>query len=144
MKKTTSTTEGMAEQLITTFMNNRSENCMQLDGKVDFKAFAGLWIYYRDKYDDIDPRIPFTPEELEHAELCYRNYPQEFEFMRPLFAAITSGKGNEGVGMLCPCGPIIDAIIIIRNGPNEYWTMEFEFNNTAGHPDATILVCSGT
>ena len=117
---------------------------IQLDWKGDFKAFAGLWRYYRDKFHDVEPRIPFTPQELEHAEWCFQDYPQEFEFLRPIFAAITSGKGNEGVGLLCPSGPIIDCIIIIRSGPNEYWIIEFEFNNTSNLPDGTILTCSGT
>ena len=69
----------------------------------------------------------FTQEEKDQANdvLKLTDFVSTYKRFEPIFNNITSGKGNEGVGLFAKTREGTEGTIIIRSGDDQYNIFEF-------------------
>ena len=118
------------KNFIKIFLEHRSENVMVLDISYErFNSlFVGLWRYYRmTNFPKSEAVKSFTQEEKDQANdvLKLTDFVSTYKRFEPIFNNITSGKGNEGVGLFAKTREGTEGTIIIRSGDDQYNIFEF-------------------
>lgn len=139
--------------IIGNFMKYREENAIALNWDADPEILKALWRYYRRserseteteaETETTIVKLPFTAREKTDAVECHDKYPHQYDFMLPIFKAIASGSGNEGVGMFRLENGLIKVDAIIRYAPDKYHIMEFEFPASVDPYLAELLAGAG-
>ena len=111
------------------------------EGVVDF---TGCWRYYRmSSFPDSEGVKSFTEEQKRHAMSLKDVWNDKANMLKPLFECITSGKGNEGIGIFGKSEKKKLGCIIIREGPDKYAILTMNVNNLPKDLDKVLLVTSG-
>jgi hypothetical protein len=113
------------------FIANREEAVYPLPWEQGANVFVGLWRYFR-RFDDNNRQHPLEyTEQMNHDAIRFHDqYPQEYNFMLPIFTAITFGKGNEGVGFYTHSNGSFVITAIIRYAYDRYHIMEINADSS--------------
>lgn len=128
------------QELCRTFIANREEMVYPIPWDQGANVFVGLWRYFR-RVDDINRQHPLEyTEQMDHDAIRFHDqYPQEYNFMLPIFTAITNGKGNEGVGFYVHTDGSFVITAIIRYAPDRYHIMEIKADSSIDQDLASLI-----